>query len=737
MTQVTVPLSGNLWTASAAVLKKLQSPLQAKQKRLMELLAPEAALIETLAVTPETLVQKRHPLPESMQAVMMEVKQALSQLDDRYQHFVQRYVDPLLIDRSRSTQLALLAAGRARQTSEAEKSINRHILIGMGAVATVGLAQVTALPLVPLVVATGFYLTIPLFRLCWQIGFKERRLSVAHLLAAYFVGMWLGGYYTIGAIGMILLGMAQKVMVLCEQSLHDNMVTIFGEQPHQVWVVVDGVETEIAFAALRVGDILVLDIGQMAPIDGVVVQGMATLDQHMLTGEAQPVEKGVGDTVLAATVVLSGRLYVRVEKTGGETTAAKIGEVLNRNDEYRVATEQKAIAIAEKSLWPMVVAGAVALPLVGPSSALAILGSNFTMNMVALRPLTVLNFFNTASKQGILIKDAEALERIKTLTTIVFDKTGTLTLEQPQVVAIHPYHGYTAEHVLTLAAAAEHRQTHPIAQAILAAAATRGLTIPAVEGAAYAVGYGLHVQVAGQPVRVGSLRFMQSEGIALPAELAALQTTVEELGHSLVFVAVADTLAGAIQLQATIRPEAKAVVAQLQAQGFTLYIISGDHDAPTRQLATELGIPHYFAGVLPEDKAALVCKLQADGHKVCFVGDGINDTIALRKADVSVSLRGATTAATDTAQVVLMNADLRQLQRLLHLAHELEQNIALNFGVATAFSLLSGGSILFLHFKFAAVEVLAATQLLTGVGIASKSLLSAALTVPNDKSELD
>lgn len=736
MTQLTtVPLMNTLLTA----VKNLQGRSRPVQKSLIDRLYTPApsSVRPSQALAPSALASTVARLQQPVQAFVTEISQTLSTLDERYQQVVQRYIDPLLIDRTRSEQMAVLAAGRERKPSIHEQEINRHLGIGIGAVATIGLAHLTALPLAPLVIATGFYLTIPLFRICWQIAANERRLSVAHLLAAYFVAMWLGGYYTIGAVGMILLGVAQKVMVLCEQSLHDNLVTIFGQQPHRVWVLIDGVETEIAFTELRVGDILVLDVGQMAPIDGIVVQGMATLDQHMLTGEAQPVEKGVGDTVLAATVVLSGRLYIQVEKTGSETTAAKIGEVLNRNEEYRLATEQKAIAIAEKSLWPMLAAGAVALPLVGPSSALAILGSNFTMNMVGLRPLTILNFFNTASKHGILIKEAEALERIKAITTIVFDKTGTLTLEQPEVVALHAYNGYQAETVLTLAAAAEHRQTHPVARAILAAAAQRELTIPVVEEAAYAVGYGLHVQVAGQQVRVGSLRFMQSEGIPLPAELTALQTRVVELGHSLVFVAVAEVLAGAIELQATIRPEAKAVVAQLQAQGITLYIISGDQEAPTRQLATDLGIPHYFAGVLPEDKADLVCKLQDEGHKVCFVGDGINDALALRKADVSVSLRGATTAATDTAQVVLMNADLRQLYTLFQLAQELDQNIALNFAVATAFSLLSGGSILFLHFKFAIVEVLAAAQLLTGVGIASKSLLSTASTVPNVISKVD
>lgn len=662
---------------------------------------------------------KPQKLPQTLAAALNSARR----VDDRYQHFVQTRIDPLLINRERAEQLAHISAGRQRVVGEHEKSINRHIAIGFGAVATVGVAHLTALPLIPLVIATGFYLTIPLFKICWQIATKERRLSVAHLLALYFSGMWLGGYYTIGALGMILLGGAQKVMVLCEQEMHDSLVSVLGQQPLKVWVLEDGVETEIDFAQLQVGDVMVLDVGHMIPIDGVIVQGMASIDQHMLTGEAQPVEKGVGDNVLAATVVLAGRIQVKVEKTGSETAAAKLGEVINRNDEYRQSVEQKAIAIAEKSLIPMLAAGAVALPVLGVSSALAILGSNFTMNMVALRPLTVLNFFNTASKHGILVKDASALETLPHINTIVFDKTGTLTLDIPQVADIHAFADYSTNTVLTLAAAAEHRQTHPIAQAILAAASAQQLSLPTTDHAVYAVGYGLQVQIAGQLIRVGSLRFLQSEHLDVPTEVETLQTQVQASGHSLVFVAVDAVVVGAIELKASIRPEARDVVQQLQAQGIKLYIMSGDQPEPTRQLAAELGIPHYFAGVLPEQKAGLVQQLQQEGNKVCFIGDGINDAIALRQADVSVSLRGATTIATDAAQVVLMNTDLQQLQTLLQLAKELETNIATNTKVAAGFSLLSGSGIVFLHLKYIAVEVLAASQLLTGVGIASKPLL--------------
>jgi P-type E1-E2 ATPase len=176
-------------------------------------------------------------------------------------------------------------------------------------------------------------------------------------------------------------------------------------------------------------------------------------------------------------------------------------------------------------------------------------------------------------------------------------------------------------------------------------------------------------------VLVGSRRFMEMEGMAVPAALEVVQEDCHVQGHSLVFVAVGEQVAGAIELQPTLRPEAQQAIAALRKRGLALYIISGDHAAPTQTLAQTLGIEHYFAGVLPQDKADLVELLKAEGRTVCFVGDGINDGLALGKADVSVSLRGASTLATDTAQVVLMSQDLRQLEFLLQLAGEFDQSL--------------------------------------------------------------
>jgi Cu2+-exporting ATPase len=366
----------------------------------------------------------------------------LTALDQQVQQAVQRYFDPLLSNQTRREQMNVLVAGRDLALSEQEQAVNRNLVVGVAAIGAVGIAALTALPLIPLVIATGLYLTLPIYKMAWQAVVVERRLSVAHLLAFYFTGMWLGGYYVIGAIGMVLAGLAQKIMILCENTMRHNLIDIFGEQPRQVWVLADGVEIELPFAQLKAGDILVLDVGQMIPIDGVIVQGTAAIDQRMLTGEAQPAEKGVGDGVQAATVVLRGRIQVRVEQTGAATSAAQIGEILNRSAEHQHSMEQRALMIAEKSLWPMLVASAVAVPIAGLAGALAILGSNFIINMVPLRLLTMLNFLNSTSQHGILVKDVAALEQMKTLNAVVFDKTGTLTLERPQVVQTYVTAGW-------------------------------------------------------------------------------------------------------------------------------------------------------------------------------------------------------------------------------------------------------------------------------------------------------
>ncbi|MDH3603683.1 MAG: heavy metal translocating P-type ATPase, partial [Candidatus Tectomicrobia bacterium] len=577
--------------------------------------------------------------------------------------------------------------------------------------------------LYPFVIVLGILPALPLFKQAYDTFVARRRLSMLHVAVIYIAAMWLRGYYIVAILAATAGNMSRKVMFAVEDQSRERLINVFGQQPRTVWVQVDGAEMEIPFEEVRIDDIVVLNAGQMAPIDGSIIEGIASIDQHMLTGEAQPVEKTVGAPVLASTVVLAGRIAVRVEKTGAETTGAQIGEILNRTANFRLALETEVRELGDRMVLPTLAVSALSIPLIGLNQAAVLLGSNFTVTMLVLGPVTMLNFLNIASQRGILVKDGRSLERLDNIDTIVFDKTGTLTIEQPHVAHIHTYNGMADTEVLTLAAAAEYRQTHPIAQAILAAADERQLQLPEIDHAQYEIGYGIKVQMADHLVHVGSQRFMAMEGIELPVENEALQAYSHEQGHSLVLVAVDHELAGGVELQPTVRPEAKRIVQDLRERGFSLYIISGDHEGPTRKLATDLGIPGYFANTLPDQKSDLVKQLQDEGRRVCFIGDGINDALAMRQAEVSISLRGATTAATDTAQVVLMDASLNQLLHLFDIAQGFNNTRTRIFKTAIGLSVFCATGVFFLNFNFAMAEILLNVSGMTGLGMAMKPLL--------------
>jgi heavy metal translocating P-type ATPase len=663
--------------------------------------------------------------PDSpIQATTHSVLAAVARLDSSYQDLIQTHLDPWFAGQVRNEQMMALTQGKMRVLSPNEKRNNRSIILGAGALAMIGLSHMTGWPLIPLVIAAGLYNSWNAVEQSVMIAVKEHRFSILHLLLVYVFIIWLGGFYVIGTIALIFGELCQKFEFLTQTITRHNLTHLLGEQPSEVWIVKEGVEVEIPFDQLCLGDVLVLTAGQPVPVDGVVVHGTATVDQQRLTGESQPVEKVGGDPVLAATLVLGGKIQVRVEKTGAETAAARIGEVLNNTVERQEITLAEQFKDVEKYRWPMLAGGALGWLVRGPSAGVAMLGCNFMLSQIPLRLLTLLNGLGVGAERGILIKDGRGLERLSDIDTVVFDKTGTLTLERQQITRVHRCGDYTESEILRLAAATEQRQTHPIALAILAAAAERGLAVPTLEDAHYELGFGLKAQIQGQRISVGSERFLALQNYAIPPSLREAQDVAHAQGHALVFVAVEDTVAGAIELEAVLRPEAKDIVDWLRHRGMALYILSGDQDGPTGKLAAELGMDGYFSNTLPEQKADRVKALQAQGRKVCFIGDGINDAIALRQAEVSVSLRGATTVATDAAQVVLMDDHLEQLRLLWELAEGFSQSLADNARRSQQLSLLAAAGVLLLPYGFWTSTILRCIQLVNGVKISQQSLVS-------------
>jgi heavy metal translocating P-type ATPase len=537
-------------------------------------------------------------------------------------------------------------------------------------------AQFVMPALLPVAAAVFAYTAIPSFRGACSVLLKERRLGVDVLDSIVVMGCMATLQVFPGAILAWCLSVGRHLVRRTEDNSKKLLLGAFGRQPRYVWLVKDGVEIETPLDRLEKGDFVAVHTGEVVPVDGIIVDGLAMIDQHALTGESMPAEKGVGDRVFASTVMVSGKVRVAVEKSGSETATARIAQILNDSAGYKLATQHKGEQLADKAVIPTLCLGGLAFTTLGPPGALAVVNSDLGTGIRMAAPLAMLSTLALCAQKGILVKDGRALDLLCEVDTVVFDKTGTLTRERPEVGRVIAANGLDPLQILRFAAAAERRFHHPIALAILQKAREEGLRLPLADATQYKVGYGITVGIDGHRIRVGSRRFMELEGVPLPRAVRTALDHVHREGHTMVMVAVDDELGGALELRASVRPEVRGIVQGLRERGIRhIAIISGDHEAPTRRLAEDLGMDRYFAQVLPADKAGYVEKLQREGRKVCFVGDGINDAIALKKANVSISLRGATTIATDTAHVVFMEQSLGKLCELRDIARDLDRNV--------------------------------------------------------------
>ena len=603
-----------------------------------------------------------------------QVRKGLAQLE-------REQVEPLLDralqlwgDPRRQQRQRLGALLHSAEVSDAERQVNRGLYL---ASASLGVALVGRLfypPLQLLSLPGLLYGTWRLYHKARTTLEQEQRLDVDGLMLLVNVAYIGGGYWILGNITTTSYFFSAKLLMVIKDRLQQELISALTQQPRQVWTVVDGQEVQRRLDELQAGDVVIVYAGEVLPVDGVICTGAATLDEHMLTGEARPIEKAVGDQVFTATLLLTGKIAVTVEQAGATTLVARINEVLAQTVDFRSTRQLRMQALTDRLVAPTLGLAAVTLPFLGVSAAAAVVNSHPFRHLNNFAALGMLNAFVAAADQGTLIKDGRSLELLQEVDTLIFDKTGTLTQASPQVMACHSVPGVDEQLLLAYAAAAEQHQRHPIARAILNAAHARGLVIPLIDEATFKVGLGLVVQAAGHTIHVGSARFMGLSAIPLPETLAYLQTTSQEQGHLLVWVARDQIIIGALELEAPLRPEAKAVIATLRQQTriHTMMIVSGDHPLPTQQAAEALEIDAYYAEMLPTGKAALIARLQAEGRKVCFVGDGINDAIALKQAHVSISLSSATLAAIDTAHIVLMAESLTQLPAIF----DLSQNFA-------------------------------------------------------------
>ncbi len=590
-------------------------------------------------------------------------------------------------------------------------------------------------PLAPLSLGLYIYTMIPYMRLVEKSLLEDRKVNIDVLFfTADAIVLTLGQYFT-AAVGVWMIHEGTYAVAKAQGRSEKMLTDIFAQQPSNVWILRNNVEIEIPLEQVNTNDILVVNTGEVIPCDGIITEGFATIDQHALTGESQPVEKASGDKVLASTFIMTGRIYMRVEKSGEDTTIAKVGEILQNSAHFKSNAQLKGEEWANRATLPMLLlAMGIVLPVFGPASTVVFISTHFGVRVRIFAPLTTLNHIALAAHKGILVKDGRALESLNNIDTVVFDKTGTLTNEQPVVGAVILCDSYSEEEILMYAAAAERKFTHPIAKAITQKAEAAQLILPDIEESNYQIGYGVAVNHKNQTIKVGSLRFMTMEGLSIPNSIKEIESDIYNKGSSLIFVAINDKVSGAIEIQPQVRPEVESIIAGLRQRGIKhIAIVSGDHQEPTRNLAEKLGMDDYHYDILPENKATIVEQLQREGRSVCFIGDGINDAIAMKKANVSISLAGATSIATDMAEVVLMDGSLSHLSDLFDISKKLDAGLdnALLYSIVPSAINLSGAFVF--HFSILTAFLINATSGL----VTLYSVMQPLREISNDKKNND
>ena len=451
---------------------------------------------------------------------------------------------------------------------------------------------------------------------------------------------------------------------------------------------VDGRETDVALDDVAVGDRLRVRPGESVPVDGTILDGHSAVDESMVTGEAMPVAKTAGDKVIGGTLNQSGSFIVRADRVGRETMLAKIVALVAQAQRSRAPIQRLADQV---SGWfvPLVIAVAVlafiAWSLWGPAprltygliAAVSVLIIACPCALGLATPMSIMVGVGRGAQAGVLIKNAEALERLEKVDTLVVDKTGTLTEGAPRVVAIRSS-GTIAEHeLLRLAASLERASQHPLAAAIVAAAKARNLALSEPQNFNAPTGKGVSGSIEGQQLVIGNARIMAEAGIDA-GQLAAEAETLRQEGATAVFIAVDGKAAGVIAIADPIKPTTPGAVATLRADGIRLVMLTGDNATTARAVAAKLGITEVEAEVLPEDKSAVVARLLQQGHVVAMAGDGVNDAPALAAADVGIAMGTGADVALESADVTLLKGDLGGIVRARRLSAATMANIRQN-----------------------------------------------------------
>ena len=491
-----------------------------------------------------------------------------------------------------------------------------------------------------------------------------------------------GGETVAGAVLMVIILIAEFIAELNTDRARASIKSLIGSVPQVALLRTEGGERSVPISELKVGDVVLVRPGEKIPVDGRVIGGQGSVNEAPITGESLPKDKAVNAQVFAGTVVDSGALDIQTERLGTDTTFSRI-IALVESAEAEAAPVQKLADKVAAWLIPVVFVFLIVVYFVTRDVRMIVTLMIFTSpaELGLATPLVMIAAIARAARTGILIKGGIYLETLAKVDVVVFDKTGTLTANRPEVVEISSRNAaFDDSTLLRLAAAADRRSAHPLAKAVVDAANRKGIDMPEPESFDQLQGRGVRATVEGRVVLVGNAALLRESGVALEAAL-------EDGGRTPVHVAVDGQFAGVIFIADTLRPGARQALAELKATGVKrIVMLTGDNAATAQVVATELGIDEVRADLMPADKVAAIAELQAQGHRVAMVGDGINDAPALAKADVGIAMGGGgTQAALEAADIALMTDDLGKIAAARAIARRayrtVQENLFVGVGV--------------------------------------------------------
>ncbi|MBD0388552.1 MAG: heavy metal translocating P-type ATPase [Nostoc sp. C3-bin3] len=527
------------------------------------------------------------------------------------------------------------------------------------------LGAMIGLPIPPVLIgAVVFVGAIPVFKRAWDAIQEEQQLTI-DFLDGLAIALHTGtGHFFAPSFMLGLVEGGEVIRDMTARGSDRASLDLLDCLSKTAFVIRDGQVVEIPTQDVIVGDHVVVYPGDQIPVDGIVMEGTGIIDQCKLTGESVPVTRRVGEEVFASSLLVDGTLTILSERVGNNTRAGVIVNLMQAAPVHDTRVENYAATVANQMVIPTLLIGAgVGIFSGNLNRAIALLTLDFGTGIRVSVPTTILSVLTYAARNGVLIRSGRAIEMLATIDTVVCDKTGTLTIGHAGVNDIDVMEvRLTKEEILCYAASAEKGLTHPIAEAIVHHAKDTGVALKECEEWEYKIGLGAVAKIDGMNILVGSPRFMKQENVDLE-EYDIRYPDAKSGGQSLVYIAGDGRLLGVIRYSDPPRPESKDVIRELKEMGITVHMLTGDVTRVANSIATNLGIHpnHVTAEAFPEKKVEVVKGLHDSGKVVAFCGDGINDSAALAYADASISFAGATDIARETADVVLMEDDLRGL----------------------------------------------------------------------------